>query len=62
MTKKTIGIIGGMGPLAIATRLKAYHESTEPLIGYYTGLGKLRRVNGDNQLEEVFKAILASLE
>ena len=49
-------------PETIATRLKAYHESTEPLIGYYTGLGKLRRVNGDNQLEEVFKAILASLE
>ena len=49
-------------PETIATRLKAYHESTEPLIGYYKGLGKLRRVNGDNQLEEVFKAILASLE
>ncbi len=49
-------------PETIATRLKAYHQSTEPLIGYYKGLGKLRRVNGDNQLEEVFKAILASLE
>ena len=49
-------------PETIATRLKAYHEQTEPLIGYYKGLGKLRRVNGDNQLEEVFKAILATLE
>ena len=49
-------------PETIATRLKAYHEQTEPLIGYYTGLGKLRRVNGDNQLEEVFKALLATLE
>ena len=49
-------------PDTIATRLKAYHESTEPLIGYYKGLGKLRRVNGDSQLEEVFKAILATLE
>ena len=49
-------------PGTISTRLKAYHESTEPLIGYYKGLGKLRRVNGDNQLEEVFKAILATLE
>ena len=46
----------------ISTRLKAYHASTEPLIGYYRGLGKLRRVNGDSQLEEVFKAILATLE
>ena len=49
-------------PETIATRLKAYHESTEPLIGYYKGLGKLRSVNGDGPLEEVFKAILASLE
>ena len=44
------------------TRLKAYHASTEPLIGYYKGLGKLRQVNGDSQLEDVFKAILATLE
>ena len=29
-------------PETIATRLKAYHEQTEPLIGYYKGLGKLR--------------------
>ena len=49
-------------PDTISTRLKAYHASTEPLIGYYKGLGKLRRVNGDSQLEEVFKAILATLE
>ena len=49
-------------PDTISTRLKAYHEQTEPLIGYYKGLGKLRRVDGDNQLEEVFKAILATLE
>ena len=49
-------------PETIATRLKAYHESTEPLIGYYSGLGKLRRVNGDSKLEDVFKAILATLE
>ena len=49
-------------PDTISTRLKAYHASTEPLIGYYRGLGKLRRVNGDSQLEDVFKAILATLE
>ncbi|MBO7669981.1 MAG: adenylate kinase, partial [Oscillospiraceae bacterium] len=49
-------------PETISTRLKAYHEQTEPLIGYYKGLGTLRPVNGDSQLEEVFKAILATLE
>ena len=57
-------------PETINTRLKAYHEQTEPLIGYYSGLGKLRRVDvaalatvdGDSRPEDVFKAILASLE
>ena len=49
-------------PETISTRLKAYHEQTEPLIGYYKGLGKLRTVNGDSRPEDVFKAILASLE
>ena len=57
-------------PETIATRLNAYHEQTEPLIGYYRGLGKLRivevdrlkTVDGDSRPEDVFKAILASLE
>jgi len=57
-------------PETIATRLKAYHESTEPLIGYYSGEDKLRpiegnalrRVNGDTRPEDVFKNILAALE
>ena len=57
-------------PETISTRLKAYHDQTEPLIGYYKGLGKLRvvdvnrlkTVNGDSKPEDVFKAILASLE
>ena len=57
-------------PETIATRLKAYHDQTEPLIGYYSGLGKLRRVDvaalatvdGDSKPEDVFKAILATLE
>lgn len=57
-------------PETIATRLKAYHEQTEPLIGYYSGLGKLRKVDvaalatvdGDSRPEDVFKAILSMLE
>ena len=57
-------------PETIQTRLRAYHEQTEPLIGYYSGLGKLRRVDvaslntvdGDSKPEDVFKAILATLE
>ena len=49
-------------PETIATRLRAYHEQTEPLIGYYMGKDKLRRVNGDSRPEDVFKNIIASLE
>jgi len=57
-------------PETIETRLRAYHEQTEPLIGYYSGQDKesrvasnrLRTVNGDSRPEEVFKAILATLE
>ena len=44
-------------PETIATRLNAYHAQTEPLIGYYKGLGqspaakgnRLKDVNGDSK-------------
>ena len=57
-------------PETIDTRLHAYHEQTEPLIGYYSGQGKqgrvtanrLRVVDGDSRPEDVFKSILATLE
>lgn len=57
-------------PETIQTRLKAYHEQTEPLIDYFKGCDKLhpvgkdrlRTVNGDSKPEDVFKAILAALE
>ena len=57
-------------PATISDRLKVYHEQTAPLIGYYSEMGKLRRidvaslacVDGDSRPEDVFKAILASLE
>ena len=57
-------------PSTISNRLKVYHEQTAPLIGYYSEQGKLRRidvaslatVDGDSRPEDVFKAILTSLE
>ena len=39
-----------------------YREKTEPLIGYYRGLGLLREVVGDRPVEEVGRALLAALE
>ena len=57
-------------PETIATRLNAYHAQTEPLIGYYKGLGqspaakgnRLKAVNGDSKPADVFRNILATLE
>ena len=57
-------------PATIANRLEVYRKQTAPLIGYYQQLGKLRRpdtdslpvINGDNPPEDIFKAILATLE
>ena len=57
-------------PATIANRLEVYRKQTAPLIGYYQKLGKLRRpdtdslpvINGDNPPEDIFKAILATLE
>ena len=49
-------------PETIKKRLSVYHEQTAPLIGYYTGNGKLKTVDGDNRPEDVLKAILDSLE
>ena len=57
-------------PETISVRLRAYHEQTEPPIGYYSGQdqksrpgeNRLKIVNGDLKPEDVFRAILATLE
>ena len=49
-------------PATISNRLNVYHEQTAPLIGYYAGLGKLKRIDGNARPEDVFQNILASLE
>ena len=59
-------------PATISNRLKVYHEQTSPLVGYYEGLGKLKRIDcaslptdpdsSDCRREDVFQAILAALE
>jgi adenylate kinase len=46
----------------VRERLRVYREKTEPLIGYYEGLGLLREVDGDRPVEEVGRALLAALE
>lgn len=49
-------------PETILNRLRVYHEQTAPLIGYYEGLGKLKRIDGQAAPEEVHTSIIASLE
>ena len=48
-------------PATISNRLNVYHEQTAPLIGYYAGLGRLKRIEGTGRPEDVFQKILASL-
>ena len=41
----------------IRKRMKVYQEQTQPLVNYYEARGKLRRVNGQGGVEEVFARI-----
>jgi adenylate kinase len=41
----------------VRSRLEAYHAQTKPLIGYYGGQGKVRKVNGMADIETVQKEI-----
>jgi adenylate kinase len=52
-------------PEVVRHRLEEYHEKTEPLIAYYEREGILRRVDGEQQPEEVadrIRALLATLQ
>ena len=45
----------------VQTRLKVYHDQTQPLIDFYSGKGALVTVDGTMGLEDVFKAILKAI-
>jgi len=49
-------------PEAIRTRLRLYHEQTEPLVEYYRARGILVGVDGGRSVEEVFAEIQKALE
>jgi adenylate kinase len=47
----------------VRERLRVYREKTEPLIGYYRGLGvPVREVDGNRPVEDVGRDLLAALE
>ncbi|MFA6807804.1 MAG: adenylate kinase [Eubacteriales bacterium] len=39
-------------------RLRVYNDQTEPLIAYYSDCGFLKRVQGDQDIKQVFQSIL----
>ena len=48
-------------PETVATRLRVYHEQTQPLIDFYEKKGALVTVDGTLPMDEVYKAILGKL-
>ena len=49
-------------PETVKARLVEYHEMTEPLKGFYENLGKLKIVEGQEDVEDTTKLVFAALE
>lgn len=49
-------------PETVLKRLNVYHEQTQPLIEYYTNRGILVEVDGTLDMDDVFNAIVNSIE
>lgn len=49
-------------PETVLDRLHVYHEQTEPLKSYYGNTGKLRTVEGQEEVADTTKLTLAALE
>lgn len=48
-------------PETVQNRLKVYHAETEPLLDFYKSRGKLRTVDGQNDLAETTKLVFDTL-
>ena len=46
----------------VENRLATYHKNTEPLIGYYEKAGKLARIEGIGDIDEIFKQVEKALQ
>ncbi len=49
-------------PEVVLDRLSTYHETTEPIKGYYEGTGKLRIVDGEQTVEAATAAVFATID
>jgi adenylate kinase len=45
-------------PQAVCRRIEEYQTKTEPLVEYYRGQGKLRQVDGGQEIEAVSRDLL----
>ncbi|MEM9556518.1 MAG: adenylate kinase [Acidobacteriota bacterium] len=48
-------------PAVVAERLRVYREQTAPLVEYYEAQGLVRRIDGDQSIDEVSEAVLAAV-
>lgn len=48
-------------PETVKKRLDVYHDQTQPLIDYYKGFGKLKQVDGTQNMDKVFGDIISIL-
>ncbi len=49
-------------PESISNRLKVYVEQTAPLIEYYKQSGKLKTVNGEQDVDQVYESVVKVLD
>lgn len=49
-------------PETVLNRLNVYHEQTEPLKEYYKSCGKLKTVEGQEEVKDTTRLVLAALE
>ena len=49
-------------PETVQKRLGVYHAQTQPLIDYYAKQGILKTVDGTQNMDDVFAAIIGILE
>ncbi|MBQ4100692.1 MAG: adenylate kinase [Oscillospiraceae bacterium] len=49
-------------PETVVSRLKTYHEQTEPLKEFYAKTGKLREIKGEGDVSEITKLVFEALE
>ena len=43
-------------------RIELFHEHTEPVIGYYRSQNKLVEIDGEQEIDDVFKNIVSGIE